>query len=177
MIEKRHALSPLEADEKSRKIEAVLMAQPEFSEAEKIFIYYGVRNEVNTSGIIEKSLSLGKTVGLPITRKGREMDFFRLDSLSSLKKGPMHIPQPPADAEKLLPDEKTFVIAPGTVFDRHKNRIGMGKGFYDIYFSKYRDVDFKTAGLCYDFQIVDELPCEEHDVPLNKIISEKGVIE
>ena len=177
MVNRRNLLSPAEAEEKSRIIEKILMDQKEFSDAEKIFIYFSVRNEANTLDIIEKSLSMGKIVALPVVRNGNEMDFFRIESLSSLKKNSMGIPEPPEESEMVLPDSNTLVIVPGTVFDRHKNRIGMGKGFYDRYFSKYSDIDLRKTGICYDFQIVDQLPCEIHDVPLDKIISEKGVIE
>jgi len=177
MTDKRKQLSLQEAGEKSSIIENLLLQQEEFKNADKIFIYYSVRNEVNTLNIIEKSLSMGKVTALPVVKKGNEMDFFKIESLSSLKKGALNIPEPRESAEKIFPDGGTLIVAPGTVFDRLKNRIGMGKGFYDRYFRKYADINFKKIGLCYDFQIVDKLPCEIHDVPLNKIISEKGVIE
>lgn len=177
MVNRRKLLSPAEVKEKSQIIGNILMERNEFKDAEKIFIYYSVRNEANTLDLIEKSLSMGKTIALPVVKKGNAMDFYRIESLSSLKKSSMGIPEPAENSEIILPDSNTLIIVPGTVFDRHKNRIGMGKGFYDRYFQRYSDINFRKIGICYDFQIVDELPCEIHDVPLDKIISEKGVIE
>lgn len=177
VLKKRNLLSPNFIKEKSSAIENILFDTDEFKKADKIFIYYSFKNETYTLNIIKKALSMGKTIALPLVKEDCQMDFFKVKSLTSLKKGAFGIPEPYPDSEKLEPDKKTLVITPGVVFDVNKNRIGMGKGFYDRYFQKYRKINFQKIGLCYDFQIVESLPADKYDVPLNKIISEKGVIE
>ena len=177
ILEKRRNLAPQFTEEKSRVIEEILVGTKEFSDAERIFSYYSVKGEASTLGIIEKALAFGKTVGLPRVKKDGTMDFFKTESLFSLKKGALGIPEPPEASQRLIPNEKTLIITPGVVFDRHKNRIGMGKGYYDRYFNKYEHIKFKKIGLCFSFQIKEEIPSEAHDIALDKIIWEKGVIE
>ena len=106
ILEKRQNLSPEFTEEKSRVIEKILMGTKEFSDAKRIFLYYSVKGEVSTLDIIEKALAFGKTVGLPVAKKDGTMDFFKIESLSSLKKGVLGIPEPVKDSEILIPGKK-----------------------------------------------------------------------
>ena len=71
-----------------------------------------------------------------------------------------------------------IVIVPAVVFDFEKNRIGFGGGYYDTFLKKVREKNKKVLfiGICYDFQIVDEVPTESHDMILDFIVSENKVI-
>ena len=74
------------------------------------------------------------------------------------------------------PEDIDLVIVPGIAFDRSGERIGYGMGFYDRFLKKIRK-DTSSIGLAYEFQIVDDIPSEETDVKVNKIITEKRVIK
>jgi 5-formyltetrahydrofolate cyclo-ligase len=63
-------------------------------------------------------------------------------------------------------------MMPGVAFSMDGGRIGYGAGYYDIYLAQHHKST--TAAVCYDFQIVDELPIEEHDIKPDFIISEKN---
>ena len=77
-------------------------------------------------------------------------------------------------------DEKNLdvIIVPAIVFDLRKNRIGFGGGYYDTFLKKVRGNNKKTlfVGVCYDFQITDKIPTEEHDVVLDFVVSENRII-
>ena len=78
-------------------------------------------------------------------------------------------------------DEKILdlIIVPGIGFDYQRNRIGFGGGFYDNFLTKVRKMkkEIVCVAVCYDFQIVEKVPTEEHDVRVDAVVSEKRVIE
>ena len=77
------------------------------------------------------------------------------------------IPEPVAD-EPVAEDKTALVLMPGMAFDRAGHRIGYGGGFYDKYLS--REPEHPTLALCYDFQIVENLPTEEFDIPVDIVL-------
>ena len=70
-----------------------------------------------------------------------------------------------------------IVIVPAVVFDLEKNRIGFGGGYYDTFLKKIREENKKILfiGICYDFQIIEKVPTEEHDVVLDFVVSESRI--
>ena len=62
-----------------------------------------------------------------------------------------------------------LIVVPGVAFDRNGNRIGRGRGYYDRFLCKHLNV--KRIGICFDFQLVDEVPTEPNDIRMNEIIS------
>ena len=66
-----------------------------------------------------------------------------------------------------------LIIVPGVIFDREKNRLGYGKGYYDRYLS---NKDIYKIGICFSDQVIDLLPSESHDIKMNIIITEKEKI-
>ena len=70
-----------------------------------------------------------------------------------------------------------IVIVPAVVFDFEKNRIGFGGGYYDTFLKKVREKNKKVLfiGICYDFQIIEKVPAEEHDVVLDFVVSESRI--
>ena len=77
-----------------------------------------------------------------------------------------------------------LIIIPGVAFDKNRNRIGFGGGYYDRFLQKLKenhnrhDTRFPlTAAVCYDFQLLDLIPSEEHDIKPQMIITEKQVLK
>ena len=70
------------------------------------------------------------------------------------------------------------VIVPALAFDSKKNRIGFGGGYYDTFLEKVRKKNNKVLfiGVCYDFQIIDRVPTEKHDVTLDFVVSESKIL-
>ena len=66
-----------------------------------------------------------------------------------------------------------LILVPGVVFSESGDRIGQAGGFYDRYL---KDYPIKSVGICYDYQIFEEIPTEDHDVKMYHIISEKRFI-
>ena len=67
-----------------------------------------------------------------------------------------------------------FALVPGVAFTRNGDRLGRGKGYYDRFLKTLPPTCF-TCGVCFDCQLVDSLPIEPHDVPLDAVVTPSGV--
>ena len=84
-----------------------------------------------------------------------------------MEQGSFNIMEPTGDSID-DPAILDLIIVPGVAFDRHGNRCGRGKGFYDRFLAKTQAT---TIAVCFDCQLVDELPVEPHDVPAHYVVS------
>lgn len=89
------------------------------------------------------------------------------------KKGKFGIAEP-AEPIWAKADELDLILVPGVAFDRDGNRLGRGGGFYDRLLPQYTAV---RAGICFDFQILESLPSEEHDCKMDFLISESEILK
>ena len=123
---------------------------------------------------IEKALNDGKKVALPKVlsdKNDNEMQFFYCLEFENLEEGFMGISEPEEDYSNLaVPSEKTLIVLPGLAFGRNFGRIVYGKGFYDRDLSLYEE-NVQSVAVCYDFQLLDKIPTDEHDIPANVIIT------
>lgn len=149
---------------------------PEFASAKRILLYASKGSEVHTNGIIQSALSFGKKVALPVTKKeGKELALYWIAGLEELAPGAFGIPEPPEKPEtRAMPEEIDLAIVPGVSFDRRGHRIGYGMGYYDSLLSRMK---CPKVGLAYEVQIVPHVPDEPHDVAVDKVVTEKEVID
>lgn len=141
------------------------------------FASYG--SEINTYEILGEALRAGKKVYLPkvLTRVNGEpeMVFLRIYSLQELCPGYRGIPEPPEQAPVYCyaaeEAEKTLMLMPGVAFDRYRNRIGYGKGFYDRYLTDKSALWVRTIAAGFQCQMLEgRLPCGEEDIRPYQII-------
>ena len=97
-----------------------------------------------------------------------------IDFESLVPFGKFGIPEP-MELMKVSYKSIDAVIVPGVAFDKNGYRIGFGFGHYDKFLKKTPHA--VKIGLAFEFQIVDSVPKEEHDVPVDFIITEKRVID
>ena len=69
-----------------------------------------------------------------------------------------------------------MVIVPGLIFGKNMYRIGYGGGYYDKFLSN-KEISAYKLGICYDFQVIDEIQNDIYDIPVDKIITDKRIIE
>lgn len=174
ILVKRDLLSPEAVKQKSRAIFEKLIERDEYINSDNILVYASMKSEVITDEIILDALSLGKKVFCPKvtdTRRG-QMKFVRIYDTAELEAGYYGIREPliSEDSEIYECCEKTLVIVPGVAFDKNGNRIGYKGGFYDRFLSDNPGVF--TIALAYNFQIMDEIPSEIHDIPVKDVICE-----
>ncbi|MEE3805979.1 MULTISPECIES: 5-formyltetrahydrofolate cyclo-ligase [Lysinibacillus] len=127
--------------------------------------------EVDTILLIEELWRLGKKVAVPKCHpKTRAMSFYIIDSFAQLETVYMHLREPiPARCELVDANDMDVILVPGVVFDRNGYRIGYGGGYYDRYVLNYKKG--KLMSLLFDEQIIDCVPAEEHDCPVDIIMT------
>ena len=172
IISYKSKLMPLEICRISRPIIDNLIAMPEFLNAEAVFCYMEYNQEIITHPIISKAWEMGKRVAVPKVIN-KSMDFCRIETFDDVIPGYKGILEP---IDNIIANEKkAFVVMPGLAYDLDFNRIGYGGRFYDRYFAAHADADFFKAALVYDFQIIDHIEPEEHDIPVDAIVTVKQV--
>ncbi len=172
IISKRDALSDMERQEASVRICSELEKNELFADAENILLFASFGSEIPTDNIFELCKRLGKTVFYPKVN-GKDMVFYRVDSLSDLTEGFRGIREPAADAVKFILSEKCskdLMIMPGAAFDREGSRLGYGGGFYDRYLAKLPEMKEKTIAIGYKMQETEHIPADENDIKPGKII-------
>lgn len=161
----------LEADERSAldaSIRAEVMSLIHERAADTVLIYVSFRSEVDTYGIISDCLDTGVRVAVPRV-EGEDIGFYYIDSFDDLVSGYMGIREP-AEGSRPYDDaaDKTVIIVPGSVFDLQNDRIGYGGGYYDRFLT--RNPGIYSIGLAYPCQIVESIPVDEWDRPLDTVV-------
>lgn len=170
MLKKRKELAEEERKFLSERVMQKLLGLPEFRKAKKIGFYLAKDDEVQTLAMIKHCWVEGKEVLVPVV-EGEGMKFVKYSPVHQTKNGSYNIPEP---EKKEYATGKDLVVVPGVVFDRKGNRIGRGRAYYDKYLKGKRKV--LKVGVAFSFQVVDSLPKEGHDVPVDIIVTEKEVI-
>jgi len=171
--EKIKYYSELEKSKKSDIIKYKLFNEEEFKKAKLVMFYVSLKDEVNTVSMIDEAIKVGKRVCVPVILKdekrliaGEIKD--RKEDLESQHFG-IHQPRPGRVKEVPLEDID-LVIVPGVAFDKNNVRLGRGHGYYDRFLCGLPNKT-KAIGLAFDFQVVDYLPKDSHDIPVWKIIA------
>lgn len=164
--ERKRAMTEEEIATRSAALGKVFADSQLYREAKTIYGYLPYNQEVRTVPMLEQALLDGKKVAVPKV-VGDEMVFIYLSDLTQVEKGYAGIPEPIAD-EPVANDETALVLMPGLAFDREGHRIGYGGGFYDKFLE--REPKHPTLALCYEFQMLEHLETEEHDIPVDCVL-------
>ena len=158
--------------ESERIIEHILTMQ-RVMQADCILLYWSLPDEVYTHELIDALASKGKTVILPKVCGETELSLHPYTSRTDLQRGAFGIMEPrtPAltaeEAEALLTSDSVGII-PGVAFSNDGYRLGRGKGYYDRLLASYPTL--YKIGLCYDFQMVQSIPHDEHDIRMDEVV-------
>jgi 5-formyltetrahydrofolate cyclo-ligase len=203
ILAKRNSLTTKQLIEKSNIIKNKLFSLDEFQKAKNILFYVSKDSEVRTHDMIKKllnnfnkkdlinnnTLRNDKTIKNIITEtfgkqnlkisvpliKNNEFLVSEIKYFNELEKGSYNVLEPKKEFVRLIdPKQIEIVIIPGIVFDLKGYRIGYGKGYYDIFLKKIKNL---KIGLAFDFQIINKIPIEDFDVKLDLIITEKRIIK
>jgi 5-formyltetrahydrofolate cyclo-ligase len=176
LIKKRKNISDSEILNKSKLIEKNLFRMDEFRSSNTILFYVSYNNEVYTHDMIKKSLLMNKNIIVPISDVvNKKLILSKLDRWDELQKGSYNILEPKRKEEnEILLDSINLIIVPAIGFDMKGNRLGHGFGYYD---NLLKDSNKAThIGLAFEFQIIDQIKIEKHDIPVDIIITENGII-
>lgn len=172
ILKRRRLLAADQIEKLSGKINQKLIGMQEFKNAKIFAIYLPIHNEVETKPIINNLLKNQKDMYLPtFDQKANDYQLSKFSGWQNLVKGPYEILQP-RDAESINSQLIDVAFIPGVAFSKSGVRVGYGKGVYDRLFAKSKAI---KIGLAYEFQMVDELPKEEHDLIMDVVITENKI--
>ncbi len=171
MLAKRKRLSRQFVEKASGEICSKVLKMHAVSHAKLIGIYISIGNEVRAEKLLGPLLRMKKTVAVPVLR-GKGMKFAVLDSIKDT-----HM-----ERGIRVPNSKAFVagrsigvfVVPGVAFDTNGIRIGFGKGYYDRFLSRVPGAT--KIGVAYDFQVVNRIGKEAHDIPMGFVVTEKRML-
>jgi len=176
VLQQRRAFSATEKTPAEQRMLKFLQSWEIFRQAKTIHIFISKTDEPDTSPIIESAWESGKTVAVPcVVPDSFELFHSQLKSFEDLSSGALGVLEPsPEGRIAMNPESFDLVIIPGVAFDRQGGRLGYGKGYYDRFLEQ--TAAFRLA-LAFNFQVLEKVPTEKHDVPMNGVLTESGIIE
>lgn len=161
-FKKQHSQEELIAQ--SEKILQRLAEHSRFLQSDKVMLYASLPDEVQTLDFIENWRNR-KTIILP-TVVGDDIIPVELADNVVFAEGDFHIPEPQSHP---YTGEFDLIVVPGMAFDANGHRLGRGRGYYDRFLALHPQV--YTIGLCFDFQLLPDVPSEPHDRIIDEIIT------
>ncbi len=163
---------------KSRAIGRRLRRLKVYRRARTLLCYVAFDCEVETLPILRQALSDGKRVAVPaIVPPSKHLLAVEIrDPDSDLRAGHFGIPHPRMTAKRVPLKRLDLVVMPGVAFDRRGHRLGRGGGYFDRFLSRLPRTA-RRVGLAFEFQLLDELPVESHDLPACAVVTEKRVMK
>lgn len=177
-LQKRDSIAKDLKAEKDISILQRIIMLPEFSDAKTILFYASFRSEADTMDMIKLSLHLGKLAVLPrVCKKEHILKLYEIKNMDELARGYMWILEPSVDEARLRKlSDIDLVIIPGAAFDTQGNRLGYGAAYYDKLLATL-ERKIPIIAPAYEEQVVEKIPAEPHDIKVDKIITDKRVIE
>jgi 5-formyltetrahydrofolate cyclo-ligase len=163
-------LAPEHRSAESARARALLEKQSLWKNARTILVYAPLPEEVDVWPLVKTALAERKTICLPrFDAVAMKYVACRIENPGEdLVKGRFGIREPVDRCALVSLNRLDLVLVPGVAFDLHGRRLGRGKGFYDRLLALMQGT---TCGVAFDEQIVEEVPVEPHDVPLNCILT------
>lgn len=173
--EYRSGLNETDVDRISRLICLTVLQSSMYRNARCILSYAPIEKnrEIDTNRVNHQILADGRILVLPRISSDREqLELVQTTDLNMLYKNSLKIPEPVGD-QLINIDNVDLILVPMLAGDRYMNRLGYGKGYYDRLLGHYQGT---SCGLLYDQCLFDQIPADDHDRPLDYIITEKRIL-
>ena len=177
-----HAARREQADKDavSQKITDQVMALPEYQNAHCVMWYIDVRDEARTRHALPDAVAGDKKIVIPFCVDG-ELELFHLESMDELDIGMYKILEPKEElrdvaSKRVDVKELDLILVPGVGFDARGGRTGHGKGYYDKCLENAKP-ETSLIALAFECQMFDEIPMQDHDIFMDKVVTEEKVYE
>ena len=169
----RHKLKELTLEEKALLDKAVYDNFLKLNlQGKNICLYNHLPSEIETYSIFKQFVEVSN-IFMPVVI-GSDMEFVKVDENTEFTIGPFNIKEPIGERFKSSDLDIDLCITPMLGADRKMNRLGKGKGYYDKFFAQ---VNCFKVGLCYDFALVDSIDCEDHDIKMDIIVTDREILK
>ncbi len=164
--ERKAQLSRQDMEREAAGVFSAVAALPAFREANTVLAYWAMDDELPTASFVD-GLVGSKRIALPVVQ-GEDLLLMEYTGRACLQRVPPFGIEEPQDTPVIPPSDVDLVLVPGVAFDPRGNRMGRGRGFYDRLFAQMPDV--ATVGVCLSVQLVESVPTEAHDVPMDYMV-------
>lgn len=171
ILRKRSQIPKDEWQRSTDMISDVIISHKWFQEADNIYCYLDFNGETGTRSIIEEAWHCGKRVWVPKT-EGQNMQFYAFHSYEDARPGIFGILEP--RKEESADGAEGLVIVPGVAFDRERNRLGYGRGYYDRYLCVHQEL--RTIAAAFSVQVIEHIPCEDNDIKPQILVTEAYIL-
>jgi len=178
LIERLLSLAKEELKRRSENVTEKLSQLPIYKDAKVIMAYYPLRGEVDIKEMMKKDWGAKRWCFPVMELEKNHLRIFEVTNLDEdFIKGPFGVMQPDTQKAKEVDiSEIDLVIVPGLAFDRQRNRLGRGAGFYDRFLKSIKP-PAKKAGVAFDFQVLQNLPIHlPFDEKVDLVVSEHLLI-
>lgn len=178
LIARRDALPESERARLAQALTEQLARLPQYAKARSVLATMSIGSEWNTRVFLDRAAADGKVVVLPrISAPPRKLELYGIADLSSdLVPGIWDIPEPdPARCGLLDLAEVDFALVPALAIDAARYRLGYGAGYFDRLLAGRGTQPFCVTALPAAF-VVESLPHESHDIPMDLVVNEHGPI-
>ena len=186
MRELRRSIDPDAQAAHARQLKVAIQHQSWFRISRRLGCYWAADGEISLEPLIALSWKLGKRVYLPAVGEAGWMQFREYCPGTTLRRGRLGILEPPLQASVISADELDVVLVPLVAFSPDGGRLGMGGGYYDRLFSRGRQAPGQAlrndsqrprlVGVAHNCQMLESLPVDDWDVPMQMIVTESGPI-
>lgn len=175
IMEARKAMSAAERSMRSERACKHLLTSEKMGSAKTIMAFHPFGEELDILPFVEEARKRGQEIWLPLTiSSDRRLIPYRYTGPHMLKQGVYGIWEPdPAKAEQGDLSTLDTVLVPGVAFDRNGGRMGYGGGYYDRFLAALGTKPY-LLGVGFSMQVVDHVPLEPHDIPLDALVTEDG---
>lgn len=174
LLRERRAIEPADHTARSGSVVSRVAALPQFAQAAHVAAYLPLLGEVDVLPVLSQAASQGKRVYLPRLLDGGRLEFAAYDA-AMVVRGPRGVMQPAPELPGVGVAEIDFMLVPGLGFDRAKYRLGLGAGYYDKTLAGQARRPY-CVGVGFDFQLVETIPADPWDIPLDAVALETTTI-
>ena len=165
-------MSPQARRESDEALFARFLALPQLADARRVLLYHGMGGEPDTARLMEPLRRMGKILALPRCLPENRLEFRIVECESRLVRHPYGMWEPGEDCPLVEPEEIGLVLVPGLAFDRSGGRLGQGGGYYDRWLAGFSGL---TVALCRQLTLLDRVPRQTHDRPVELVVTETAV--
>ena len=143
--------------------------------AATILFFAPLPDELDVWPLMEESMALGVTCALPFFDAGNKNYGARQvkNLAADIVTGKFGVREPASSCAEIPLDKFNLILVPGMAFDLSGNRLGRGRGFYDQLLGTAAAI---KCGVCYDGQLLPEIPTEPHDVKVDFVLTPSKLV-
>lgn len=174
LLDKLLSLTKEELKRRSQNVTKRLSELPIYRKAKLVMVYYPIKGEVDILEMVRKDLGVKRFCFPLMDLEKKDLEVFEINNLEEdFAPGPFGVMQPDAEKTKKVPlHEIDMIVVPALAFDRKRNRLGRGAGFYDRFLKKINP-SCKKIGIAFESQILDDLPIHPSmDEKVDLVVSE-----